>query len=164
VGEHHVEIELFKDFEFSPSIFSCCGCEIVNSAKLVDVLDITLNDPSSFACTLFKGLGLDDVKMDSFPHNIVETEPYAVDEGYLSACYRFITLWMFMLLMSGGIQELEFDVEFEFGPYDGDGPKLFVILDPKFWSTVMFKKDLNPELLRWFLLLQRFEIEVRDKG
>jgi len=69
-----------------------------------------------------------------------------------------------MLPMSGGVQELELDMEFDFGPYGGDGPKMSVLLDPLLWRTLRSRKDLNPKLLRCFLLLQQFEFEVRDKG
>ena len=68
--------------------------------------------------------------MDSFPHNIVETKPCAVDEGYLNACWRFVTLWMSTPPISGGALELDEDFEFDFGPYDGDGPKMIVFQDP----------------------------------
>ena len=77
VGEHHVEFGLFKDLEPS-STFACRGCEIGDSDEPMEVLDVTLNDPSNFAYTLFEGSRLDNVKVDSFPPNIVETEPYAV--------------------------------------------------------------------------------------
>ena len=56
------------------------------------------------------------------------------------------------------------DMEFDFRPYGGDGPKWSVLLDPSLWRFLRTQKDLNPELLRWFLLLQQFEFEVRDKG
>ena len=91
--------------------------------------------------------------MNSYPPNIVETEPYAVDEGYLSSCCRFITLWMSMPLVSGCVQELDLNMKFDFGPYDVNGPKMCVHLDLKLWRFLRFKKDLNPELLRLFLLL-----------
>ena len=84
-------------------MFSCCGCEIVESNEPMDLHDTSLNDPSSISCVLFEGLGLDNVKEDSFPPNIVETEPYVVDEGYLSECCRFITFWMSMPPVSGGL-------------------------------------------------------------
>jgi len=158
-----MEFGLFKDLEPS-SIFSCYEYEIVDSDEPMDVHDMTLHDPSSFTCTLFEGSGLDNVKVDSFPPNSVETKPYAVDEGYLSTCCRFVTLWMSKLRISGGVPELDLDVKLDFGPYDGDGPRMRVLLDPSLWRTFMFKKDLNPELLRWFLLLHQFDFEVRDKG
>jgi len=123
-----------------------------------------LNDPSSISCALFEGLGLDNVKEDSFPPNIVETEPYVVDDGYLSECCRFITSWMIIPLVSGGLQEVDVDMNFDFGPYDGDGPRMSVILDPTLWRILRLKKDLTPELLRWFLLLHQFDFEVREKG
>ena len=74
-----MEFGLLDDLKPS-STFSCYGCDI-NEPK--DLLDTSLNKPSSISCALFEGLGLDNVKEDSFPPNIVETEPYAVDEGYL---------------------------------------------------------------------------------
>ena len=80
VGEHHAEFGLFKDFEFSPSTFACYGCELVDSDEPMDEVDMALNDPSSFYCTLFKDLRLGDVKVDSVPPSIIETTPYAVDE------------------------------------------------------------------------------------
>jgi len=66
--------------------------------------------------------------------------------------------------VSGGLQEGDADYEFDFGLYDGDRPKMSVSLDPKLWELLRSKKDLNPELLRWFLLLQQFNMELVDKG
>ena len=68
------------------------------------------SDPFSFDCVLFKGSGLDDVTVDSLPPSIVEDEPYAIDEGYLSNCYGFMTLLMSMPPMRGGEHELDEDV------------------------------------------------------
>ena len=65
---------------------------MLNSNEPVSMIDITLNDPSSFECTLFQGSGLDGVTVDYFPPSIVENEPYAVDEGYLRACCGFVIL------------------------------------------------------------------------
>jgi len=163
VGEHHVEFGLFDDLK--PSFtFSCCGYDIVESNEPKDLLDTNLNNPSSISCALFEGLRLDNVKEDSFPPNIVDTEPYAVDEGYLSTYCRFITFWMSMPPVSGGLQEVDVDMAFDFGLYDGDRPKMSVSLDPKLCKLLRLKKDLNLELLRWFLLLQQFNVEIVDKG
>ena len=78
------------------------------------MLEMTLNDPSKFNCTLFEGSRLDDVMVDSLPPSIVENEPYAVDEGYVSNCCRFITVLMFVPPMSGGVPELDLDIDLEF--------------------------------------------------
>jgi len=164
VGEHHAEFGLFENLEASSATFSCCGCETVESNEPKNLPDTNLNDPSSISCALFEGHGLDNGKEDSFPPNIVETEPCAVDEGYLSECYRFITFWMSILPVNGGLQEEVEDMKFEFGPYDGDRPKMRVNIDPKLWKLLRSKKDLNPELLRWFLLLWQFYVEIVDKG
>jgi len=67
-------------------------CEIVDSDEPMDVLDVTLNDPFSFECTLFECFGLNDVTVDSMPPSIIDDRLYAVDEGYLSACCRFVTM------------------------------------------------------------------------
>jgi len=56
------------------------------------------------------------------------------------------------------------DMEFDFGLYDGDRPEMSVSLDLKLWKLLRLKKDLNLELLRWFLLLQQFDVEIVDKG
>ena len=71
---------------------------------------------------------------------------------------------MSMPPMSGGVQEVDADFEFKFGLFDGDGPKIRVLLDPILWKLLRSKKDLNPEPLRWFLLLQQFNVEIVDKG
>ena len=71
---------------------------------------------------------------------------------------------MSMPSVSGGLQEVDVDMEFDFGPYDGDRPKMSVRLDPKLWKLLRLTKDLNPELLRCFLLLQQFDVEIVDKG
>ena len=92
VGEHHVEFGLFKDFESSPSTFSCCGCEVIESTESVGILEMSLKDPSSFDCTLSEGSGLDGVTVDSLQPSIVENKPYTIDEGYLSGSCRFVTL------------------------------------------------------------------------
>jgi len=83
VGEHHVEFGLFDNLKPS-STFSCCGCDIVESNEPRDLLDTNLNDPSSISYALFEGLGHYNVKEDFFPPNIVEIEPYIINEGYLS--------------------------------------------------------------------------------
>ena len=67
---------------------------------------------------------------------------------------------MSMPPMSGGVQEIDVNFKFEFGPYDGDGPKMSVILDPTLCSILRAQKDINPELLRWFLLITQFDSEV----
>jgi len=69
----------FDNLEPFSATFSCYGYETVDSSEPVDLHDTSLNNPSSISCALFEGLGLDNDKEDSFPPNIVETEPYAVD-------------------------------------------------------------------------------------
>jgi len=87
VGKHHVKFGLLKDFESSPSTLSYCGSEVLNSNEPVRMLNMTLNDPSNFDCTLFEGSGLDDVMVDSLPPNIIEDKPYAIDEGHVSLIF-----------------------------------------------------------------------------
>jgi len=42
-------------------------------------------------------------------------------------------------------------------------PRPMLGLDPLLWGTLVLKKDLKPETLRWFLLLHQFDFEVVDK-
>ena len=104
-----------------------------------------------------RGSGLDDVKVDSLPRTVVENKPYAIDEGYLSACCRFVTLWMSMSPMSEGVHELDLEFEIEFGLSSGGGPRMIVFQDSSHERTLWSIKDLNPETLRWFLLLHQFD-------
>jgi len=137
---------------------------VFDSNELVSMLDMTLKGPSSFDCTLFEGSRLDGITVDSFPPSITEDKPYVVDEGYVSDCCRFISFMMSMPPMRGGVHGLDLNFELEFGPFDEDGPRMIVLLDPSLWRTLMFKKDLNPKILRWILFLHQFDFEVRDKG
>jgi len=102
VGENHGKFGLFRDCEPFPSTFSCCGCEMLDVDKPVHMLDMSSNNPPSINCTLFKGYGLDGLTVDSLPPSIIKDEQYAVDEGYLSDCCKFMTLLISMPLMSGG--------------------------------------------------------------
>jgi len=113
MGEHHVEFGLSNDVKPFAS-FACCGCDTIELDEPVDLPHTIQNDPSSFSCPLFEGLGLDNVKVDSVPPGTVETKPYAVDEGYLSSWCRFVTLWMSMPPMSGGVHKMDVDFEFKF--------------------------------------------------
>ena len=71
------------------------------------------------------------------PCSIIKDKPYTVDEGYLSAYCRFITLWMSIPPMSGGVPKLDLDFRLEFGLVDGDGPRMIVLLDHNFLRTLM---------------------------
>jgi len=148
VGECHTEFGLFKDFDLSHCTLPYCGCEVLDSDVSVKILDMTLNDLFSVDCAFFECSGLDDVTMDSLPPSIIEDKPYAVDESYVSDCCRFITLLMSVPPMSGDVPEIDVAFRLEFRPFDGNVPRMTVLLDPSLWSTLMLKKDLNPEILR----------------
>jgi len=91
---------------------------------------MTLTEPSSFNCTLFEGTGLDGVTVDSLPPSIIQDNPYVIDEGCVSECCRFITLLISMPPMSGRAPEIDVDFRLEFGPFDGNEPRMTVLLDP----------------------------------
>ena len=77
---------------------------------------------------------------------------------------------MFMLSippLSGVGHGIDMDIEFDFckdGSSNVAGPTIIVYMDHALWKFLMMKKDLNPESLRWYLLLREFDFEVRDKG
>jgi len=137
---------------------------VLDSNEPMNMLNMTLKVPSNLNYTLFKGSGLDGVTVDSLPPSVIGDMPYAVDEGYVSDCCRFITLMMSMPPTSGGVPNLNVDFELEFGPFNGDGPRMIMLLDPSLWRTLMLKKDLNPEILRWVLLMHQFNFKALNKG
>ena len=75
-----------------------------------------------------------------------------------------MTLWMSIPPMSGGLDEVDVEPEIDFGPFTDDGPKMRVALNPKLWAMLRMKKDLTPELLRWFLQQTQFNLKIDDKG
>jgi len=103
--------------------------------------------------SLFKGQGLDHVKVNSLPASIIEDGPYAINEGYLSDFLQVCDLDD--VYASHGWRRIDVDVDidvvFEGEPFDGAHPRMIVVMDPALWGPFMLKKDLNPETLRWFL-------------
>jgi len=59
---------------------------------------------------------------------------------------------------------VEIEIVFEGGSSDGPHPRIILFVDPTLRQFFMLKKDLNPESLRWCLLLQQFDFAVYDKG
>lgn len=43
------------------------------------------------------------------------------------------------------------------------GLKIIVYIDHATIRYLLRKKDVKPRLIRWILLLQKFDIEIRDK-
>lgn len=43
------------------------------------------------------------------------------------------------------------------------GSKIIVYMDHAAIRYLLCKKDAKPKLIRWILLLQEFDIEIRDK-
>jgi len=61
--------------------------------------------------------------------------------------------------------EYDFDLGVEFGsnPFDGAHYKIILYIDNVIYPYLMMKKDLYPNILRWYLLLQQFNFLVHDK-
>jgi len=88
--------------------------------------------------------------VDPSPLRIVKNKPYAIDEGYLSYCYRLLTLLLFMPPLSGVARNMDIEVEFDFcevGQFEGACLKIIKNMDNALWQFLMLKKDLNPESL-----------------
>jgi len=66
------------------------------------------------------------------------------------------------------IDDIEYDldlgVELGCGPSDGAPYKFILYTDHVKWSHMMVEKDLHPELLRWYLIVNNFDFEVCDEG
>jgi len=100
--------------------------------------------------------------VDSFPPSTVENEPYAINEAWSRNLCGFVTLLLSMPPMDG--IGCDVNVIFEGRSSDGPHPRIVVFMDLTLWKDLMFKKDLNLETLRWFLLLQQFNFESAIKG
>jgi len=64
-----------------------------------------------------------------------------------------------------------FDADFDIGvkqvdvsPSDGPREQFALYADSALWKQVMKTKDLQSELLRWYLQLKKFNFVVRDKA
>jgi len=78
-----------------------------------------------------------------------------------------VALMLFMPSLSGVERDMDMEIEFDFceyGPSDGARLKVIIYLDLVALQLFMLKKAIRHESLRWFLLLQEFEFEVREKG
>ena len=76
------------------------------------------------------------MKVDLLLPSIVKDEPYAMDEGYLSYCYRFTTLMLSMSPLSGVEHNLDIEVEFDFfegGLSNGTCTKIIIYMDRALW-------------------------------
>ena len=59
--------------------------------------------------------------------------------------------------------DVDIEIAFEGGKSDGAHPRISLFMNP-LMLFFMWKKDLNPKSLRWYLLLQQFDFEVHNKG
>ena len=64
VVEDHAEFGLYEDYKLSPSSLPCCGCDLVDSDKFMELVDVCQNDPHEFNYVSTKGSRLDYVKVD----------------------------------------------------------------------------------------------------
>jgi len=95
------------------------------------LIDESLNDPLVFDCDSFEGQGLDSVKVDPLPPSLVQDERCVVDEGYLSACYKFMILMLSMPSLSVVERDIDAEVKIDFckgGPSDGARPTMIVYM------------------------------------
>jgi len=125
VGKHHAEFGLFKKYESSSFTLPCYGCDVLVSNSLKSLLLESPNDPPIVDCDLFKGQGLDSMNVEPLPLSIVRDKPYAIDEGYLSYCYKFMILMLSMPPLSGVERNLD--------------------MDCALWNILMLKKDLKSQ-------------------
>ena len=98
------------------------------------------------------------------PPNKPDVEAPASNESSMSDYYRFAQTVLSMPPVEG------FDADFDEGvervddnPSDGPQERFVLYADSALWHQVVKMKDLQPELLRWYLQLNKFDFEVRNK-
>ena len=71
------------------------------------------------------------MEVKSLPRSIVKSEPYAIDEGYLSDLYRFVSLMISMPPMSGVEcdKDVDIGIEFKGGPTDGAHSRIVIFMN-----------------------------------
>ena len=68
-------------------------------------------------------------------------------------------------LFGGFDADLDVGVEQAYvSQFDGPREQFVLCVDCALWGTVMKTKNLQPELLRWYLQLKKFEFVVQDKA
>jgi len=83
---------LFKDYKSSPSSFTYYSYDVFVSNATMKIVNFCPNDPRMLNRKCCEGHGLDFAKVDLFKNltsSIINDNPYAFDEGYLSDYCRF---------------------------------------------------------------------------
>ena len=78
-----------------------------------------------------------------------------------------MTSLLSMPRLSGVRHDIGVDLDFGFfegGLFDGARLKIIIYVDHALFEVFHAKERPQPESLRWFPLLQKFEFEVCDKG
>ena len=99
------------------------------------------------------------------PPNTPKVEVPVLDESSISDYCRFAQVVLSMPPMEG------FDADFDLGveqvnsnPPDRPRVRFVLYADNLLWHHVMKMRDLQQELLRWFLRLKKFDFVVCDKA
>ena len=124
-------------------------------------------NPFVFECVTSEGLDLDYARVEfnaPMPPSVTRGEPYATNEVSMSNYCRFAQVGAVSVSVNDIKCDFDLGVEFDSGPYDGAHYKFVLSTDHASWRHLILKMDLYPELLRWYLLVQQFDFEARDKG
>ena len=97
--------------------------------------------------------------------SIPKVEVYASNESTMSDYCRFAQAVLSLPPME------RFDANFDLGVEQGDSgqsdrsrTRFTLYADSALWHKLMMMKDLQPELLRWYLRLKKFDFVVLDKN
>ena len=123
----------------------------------IDIEDVlNCHDPPDLHWISYKDPDQRYVKVElpaPMPSNIPEVKVSLANEIFMNNYYRFAQAFLPMPPMEG------FDVDFDLGVehVHSDSPnralvRFVLYVDNAFWNRVMKMKDLQPELLQWYLL------------
>ena len=98
------------------------------------------------------------------PPSLPEVEAYASNESSMSDYCRFGHAVLYLPSIEG--VDVDFDIQIEQDGNDqSDGPctRFVLYTDNMLWCQLVIMKDLQPELLRWYLHLKEYNFVVRNK-
>jgi len=98
------------------------------------------------------------------PPNKLKVEAPVSNDYSMSEYYRFVQVFHSMPPLEGLGANFDVAVEQVDGsPSDGRRELFVLYADGALWHQVMKTKDLQPELLRWYLQRKEFDFVVHDK-
>jgi len=128
--------------------------------------DLCCIDPFVFDYVDPKGCNIDCSKAEFdglVPPSVTQDEPYNANEGSMRDYCKFAQVLLCLFPMEDIEYDFDLGVEFDSDPSYEMRYTFILHKDRSILCYLMMKKDLLPELLRWYLLMQGFNFMIHHK-